>query len=75
MVLSLCCVRVLCCRSVGVVRSFEREKKGDRRKYLVAASGAEALLRQDLCDFLLGKKVLYEFLLVESAGIFEKRVG
>ena len=57
--------------SVGVVRT--REKKGDQRKYLVAAGGAEALLRQDLCDFLLGKKVLNEFLLVESAGIFEKR--
>ena len=55
-----------------MVLSYEREKKGDRRKYLVAAGGAEALLRQDFCDFLLGKKFCMSSCLVESAGIFEK---
>ena len=35
-------VRVVFC-VVGVVRSLKRDEKGDRRKYLVAAGGAEIL--------------------------------
>ena len=61
--------------SVDVVRSLKREKKGDRRKYLVAAGGAEALLRQDFCDFLLGKKVCRSSCLVENGNFRGKRVS